>query len=369
MPDNEQTPPAPRLYMPSMTGDYSRISETARAVDLFVLPGVLSYLESIRQTIAAMSAEAPFVITDYGAADGANSSQLFESIVRYVREVNPALGIRLVYIDLADPAPFTRFWEGSRLSELDNLEAVYIQRSFYEPFPELAGSVMIGYSSTAIHWLNTKIADPELFRHPNCVHPNQLAEDARGGFAEQWRGDWRTFLCERSKELAGGGLLFLAALTTLGGDRWPASAGYDNLREVCYSLYREGWISREELGAIFIPSYFAAPDEMRDLIEEEAVRQRFMLKLFEAITVPCAYFSRMHESLEDAGERRRLADVLARVVRAWSESSIRTGLSPGHAGLLDEIYGRLAERFYETPKGLPYQYCLIELVRKSGTIG
>ncbi|HIH02432.1 MAG TPA: class I SAM-dependent methyltransferase [Methanoregulaceae archaeon] len=367
MPGNEHIPPESRLYMPSMTREYSRISDTARAVDLFVVPGILSYLESVRQTLAGMPVGAPFVIADYGAADGANSSQLFESVIRYVREINPSLGIKLVYIDIADPSSFDRFWEGLSLSELHDVEAEFIQRSFYEPFPELAGVVQIGFSSTALHWLDTKTADADLFRHPTCIQANQLAEAGRGKFVEKWKRDWRIFFRERSRELVGGGLLFLANLTSLGGDRWPASAGYDNLRDVCYLLYREGRISKEELQAIFIPDYFATPDEMRDLIDEDAVRRHFSLKFFDAMTVPCAYFSRMYDTLEDARERRQLADLLARVVRAWSESSIRVGLSPEHAGLVDEIYSRLAERFFEIPRGLPYQYCLIELVRANGT--
>jgi hypothetical protein len=353
--------------MPSMTGEYSRISDTARAVDLFVLPGVLSYLESTRQTIAGMPAGAPFVIADYGAADGANSSQLFESIVRHVRAVNPALEIRLLYIDLADPAPFDRFWERSPLSELHGVEAEYIQRSFYEPFPELADRVHIGYSSTALHWLDTTTADADLFRHPVCIQANQLSEPWSGRFAAKWRSDWRTFLTERSSDLVDGGLLFLASLTSLGGDRWPASAGYDYLRDICYALYKEGRLSKEERQAIFIPDYFATPDEMRDLVEEDAVRRHFSLKIFDAMTVPCAYFSRMYESLEDARDRRQLADSLAQVVRAWSESSVRAGLSPEHGDLLDEIYSRLAGRFFERPRGLPYQYCLIELVKADAT--
>jgi hypothetical protein len=369
MPDNDRTPPSPRFFMPSMTADYSRISDTARAVDLFVVPGILSYLESIRQTVAGMPAGAPFVIADYGAADGANSSLLFERVIRFVREVNPALGVRLVYIDIADPAPFSTSWEGSRLSELDNVEAEYIQRSFYEPFPELAGSVHVGFSSTAMHWLDTGTVDPDFFRHPTCIQANQLSEARCGRFVEKWKRDWRIFFAERSRELVDGGLLFLANLTSLGDDRWPASAGYDNLRDVCYSLYKEGRISKDELQAIFVPDYFATPDEMRDLIEEDAVRQRFSLRFFDAMTVPCAYFSRMYDTLEDVGERRQLAETLARVVRAWSESSVQAGLSPEHAGCIEEMYGRLADRFFERPRGLPYQYCLIELVRANERAG
>jgi len=355
--------------MPSMTGDYSWISDTARAVELIVLPRIVSHLDSIRHTIAGMPAGTTFVIADYGAADGVNSSRLFACIVAYIHAVNPSLKIGLVYIDIADPAHFHQFWEGTSLSTLDNVEAEYIQRSFYQPFPELAGSVHIGFSSTALHWLDTKTVDANFFRHPACIQANQVSESECWKFVEKWKCDWRIFFRERSRELADGGLLFLAALTSLGADQWPASAGYDNLRDVCLSLQRESRISQEEQGAIFIPAYFATPDEMRGLLKEEAVSQHFSLQFFDAMTVPCAYFSRMHDSLENAGERRQMADTLARVVRAWSESSVQVGLSSEHAGLIDELYSRLADRFFEEPRGLPYQYCLIELLKANDLTG
>lgn len=352
-----------------MTRDYSQISDTARAVDRSVLPGLLSYLDSIRETIAGMPGETPFVIVDYGAADGANSSRLFERIVTYIRDVHPSLRIRLVYIDIGDPAPFQQFWKGSSLSEQGNLEAEYIQRSFYEPFPELAGSVNIGFSSTALHWLNTKTADACFFQHPTCIQPNQLSDAGRKWFVEKWKCDWRVFFRERAHELAGGGILSLANLTSLGDDRWPASAGYDKLRDVCDSLYREDRISQEELQAIFIPDYFATPDEMRDLVGADDIRQHFSVRSLDAMTVPCAYLERKRDVLENSEERHELAQSLGRVVRAWSESSIRVGLSAGNAGLIDEIYTRLTDRFFETPEGLPYQYCLIELIRADNPEG
>ena len=363
MPGHDDTPPAPRRYAPSMTREYSRISETARAVGGFVLPRLLSHLESIRDAIAGMPAGTPFVIADYGAADGANSEPLFESVIGFIRAINPLVSIRLVYVDIADPAPFDRFWEGSRLAQMDNVRAEYIRRSFYEPSPELARRVQIGFSSTALHWLDTGAADADLFQHPTCIQANQLSGPEREQFVLRWRRDWRTFFHERSRELVAGGVLCLAALASFGDDRWPASAGYDNLRDLCRSLHREGRISEDELRAIFIPDYFATPDEMRDLIEEDSVRQHFALASFDAQSVPCAYFSRMQGALENPRERERLARSLSGVVRAWSESSIRVGLSPEHVGLADEIYDRLSGAFFETPAGLPYQYCLIELIR------
>lgn len=363
MPVNEYTGPKSRHYLPSMTSDYSQISDTARAVDLLVVPRILSYLDTIHHHIVRMSTEIPFVIADYGAADGVNSSQLCERIIQYLHELHPSLKIRLVYIDIADPALFNQFWESSHLATLPNVEADYIQRSFYAPFPELAGRVNIGFSSTSLHWLDTKNVDTHFFHNPTCIQANQLPESGRRKYVQKWMADWRVFFRERSCDLVEGGMLFLANLTDLGADQWPASAGYNNLCSVCNSLYREGRISKNELNAIFIPDYFATPDEMKTLIAEESISRHFSLQFFETMIVPCAYFTRMQDTLDTPRERDHLANSLAHVVRAWSESSLRVGLSSKNTGLIDEIYRRLAEKFFETPKGLPYQYCLIELVK------
>jgi hypothetical protein len=363
LPDKDAVPES-RFYVPSMTRDYSQISDTAKAVEGFAEPRILSYLESMQTTLANIPDGTPFVIADYGAADGVNSSKLFEDIITFIRTMNPSLRIRLLYVDIADPAPFNQFREQSFLSELDNIEAEYIRRSFYESLGT-TGGIHIGFSSTSLHWLDTKTVPAGFFQHPTYIQANQLSGVDRRKFVEKWKSDWRIFFRERSNELVEGGLLFLANLTNLGGDRWPASAGYDNLRDICCSLYKEGRISREEMLAIFIPDYFATPAEMKNLVEEDAVRQSFSLKYMDTMTIPCAYFSRTCGSLEDAGQRRQLACSLARVVRAWSESSLRVGLSPDNTGLVDEIYARLEERFFEAPKGLPYQYCLMELAKKT----
>jgi hypothetical protein len=350
-----------------MTTDYSQVSDTAKVVEHLVEPRILAYLGSIQTFLAGMPEETSFVIADYGAADGANSSRLFGNIIGYIRKVHPYRRIRLVYVDIADPAPFNRFWEQSHLAELENIEAEYIRSSFYEPLGA-AGSVHIGFSSTSLHWLDTQTISAGFFQHPACIQANQLSGRDRRKFVEKWKSDWRLFFRERARELADGGMLCLANLSSFGGDQWPASPGYDNLRDICRSLYDEGRISREELCNIFIPDYFATPGEMKSLIEEDAIRQHFSLKYRDTMTIPCAYFSRACGSLHDACQRRQLAHSLTRVVRAWSESSLRVGLSHEHASLVDEIYTRLEDLFFEKPRGLPYQYCLIGLVKECNAI-
>jgi hypothetical protein len=347
-----------------MTADYSRISDTARAVNAEVMPRMTSYIKSISSQIAAMSADEVFLIADYGAADGVNSSELFEEVICLIHEINPSLAIKLVYIDLADPANFLAFWDTSALAKLEHVEAQYIQRSFYEPFPEIKGKLQIGFSSTALHWMNAKTVEADFFRHPICIQPNQLPDHERRGFAEKWKDDFRTFLQECSLSLVKGGALFLANLANLGESRWPASPGYNNLRDICQELYVERKLSKAELEAIFIPDYFAAPHEMSVLLDEDDLGSCFAVNAVDPLTVPCAYFSKAQDKLEDIEVRSKLAATLASVVRAWSESSMQIGLYPDNKELIEVIYRRLQDKFYEKPEGLPYQYCLIEMVKK-----
>ncbi len=355
-----------QLYSPTMTKDYSRISNTARAVNAEVLPKMKAYLRRISPQIASMSSEEAFVIADYGAADGANSSELFLEIIRQIHEVNFDLAIKLVYIDLADRKNFQEFWEDSALSKMEHVDCQYIERSFYEPFPEMEGSLQIGFSSTALHWMNAKTAKQDFFRHPNCLQPNQLSLHECRRFAEKWKEDFRTFLQECSKSLANGGALFLANLANLGEDRWPASPGYNNLWEICLELHRERKLSDAELEAIFVPDYFATAQEMAESLSEDYLRICFSLNCCDPLTVPCAYFTRAQEErLGDQEERSKLAATLARVVRAWSESSMQIGLNPENKTLIEEIYQRLEDRFYKKPEALPYQYCLLEIAKKN----
>jgi len=355
---------AAQHYMPTMTGDYSRISDTAKAVDFKIMPVILDYIRSNAPQITRMDADTPFVIADYGAADGVNSSALFENVIGQIRAINPLLKIRLVYSDIAVQDYFDQFWVSSRLKQVEGVKAEYIRRSFYKAFPEIKGKLNLGFSSTSLHWLDTEDVGMDFFQHPAHIQANQLSDKDRRKFVDKWKRDWRVFLKERADELVKGGALFMANLTNRGGDRWPASAGYNNLRDACHELCGEGRIRPEEWKAIFVPDYFATPQEMKSLLEEDGLAKQFKLRFFEEMTVPCAYYSQFKGRLDDDQARAKLADTLAHVVRAWSESSIKTGLAADDKAEIDEIYQRLRDKFYHNPKGLPYEYCLTELTKR-----
>ena len=348
-------------YMPTMGQDYASTSETAKDVNSRVGPLIEAYIESIVPQISLASAETPFVIADFGTNDGINSSPLMAAIIAHVRALNLSFKFKLFYYDISTRDNFDKFWLGSQLAQTCGVEAEFIQRSYYENYPELTGKLNIGYSSTSVHWMNTKNVSPGFFQHPVNIQPNELSGAEKHKFVEKWKKDWSDFLLKRSDEVVKGGALFMMNLADFGNDEWPASAGYNYIRDICNEMCGEKLISPEELNAIFVPDYFATPQEMQSVIDEPEIKHRFQLEHFEPVTIPCAYYPQFQGQLKDPGAREELASKLAHEVRAWSESSIKTGLSSAHKEKIDEIYKRLESKFYQLPKALPFQYCIIEL--------
>ncbi|HAV10556.1 MAG TPA: hypothetical protein DCX22_02940 [Dehalococcoidia bacterium] len=117
------------------------------------------------------------------------------------------------------------------------------------------------------------------------------------------------------------------------------------------------------MNAIFVSDYFATPEGMKALLEEDEIKHIYYLHSKEEMTVPCAYFTKMGNKLGNPQERALLASTLAHVVRAWSESSAKIGFSPNNKDKIEEIYKRLVNKIFENPISLPYQYCLLELIK------
>jgi hypothetical protein len=348
-------------FMPTMGQDYAGTSETAKDVNSSVGPLIEAYIESIAPQISRMSEETPFVIADFGTNDGINSSPLMAAIIAHVRSLNPSLKFRLFYYDISTRDNFDKFWQGSQIAQTSGVTAQFIQRSYYEYYPELTGKLNIGYSSTSLHWMNTKNVNPSFFQHPENIQPNDLSSTERHIFVEKWKTDWADFLIKRSDDVVKSGALFMMNLADFGNDEWPASAGYNYIRDICNEMCAEKLISPEELRDIFVPDYFATPQEMQSVLAGPEIKRRFRLEHFEPVTVPCAYFPQFQDRLKDLGAREELASKLAHEVRAWSESSIKTGLATAHKEKIDEIYNRLQRKFHQLPKPLPFQYCMIEL--------
>jgi hypothetical protein len=114
-----------------------------------------------------LDVSAPFCIADMGCADGGSSMMLIRRCIERVREAAPARQVSVVYTDQPrnnynalfgilhgldeGPAP-------SYLNDFDDVFAMASGSSFYRQLlPD--GTLELGFSSTAMHWLSQKPCD------------------------------------------------------------------------------------------------------------------------------------------------------------------------------------------------------------------
>ena len=345
-----------------MSPDYSKISNTSLRVVEYMLPKISAYLKRLQPEVSVLRADEPFIIAEYGSADGANSAPLFEAVVAQLHASNPALKIKLIYIDLSAPELFDRFWGPVRAVKttlcLVAVSAPFLLRAFPPRWRERCASATPPPPCTG--WIQTPCRPVSSSTRRAYTPASWRRRSARNSTRNGSRTGALS-LKKTSAALAPGGALFLAQLTDLGGDNWPASAAYNHLRDICLEMREEGLLTREQAAAIFVRSYFATPAQIKSLLGEPAAKKLFSVKSCESLTIPCSYYAKSKDNLSDPQEKAWLAATLSCVVRAWGESSLRGGLD--NQALLDEIFNRLRAKFYDTPRGLPYQYSLLELLK------
>lgn len=104
----------------------------------------------------------PFVIADFGTADGMNSVKLFKAIIEQVRDYSPEMPIIIYLNDL----PFTDLTKSSvnvqeNLKEFKDLFVYANAKSFYDSiFPPNTIDFLI--SNLALFWLSVDLDLPGL---------------------------------------------------------------------------------------------------------------------------------------------------------------------------------------------------------------
>ena len=182
-------------------GYYSLATKGAKDVIDAVSPLVL-------QAIAALPADdsgSPFVLADIGCADGGTSLDMMRAALQALRQAAPERPILLLYSD--QPRNDYNALFATVHQALPDMEGVHIvasATSFYQQVVP-SGSLNLGFSATAMHWLSRKPCD--ITGHVQAVGAQG---DELAAFAAQGRQDWETILLHRASELAPGGRLVLA---------------------------------------------------------------------------------------------------------------------------------------------------------------
>jgi hypothetical protein len=335
-------------------GYYSAVTKSAKDVIDGATPLVL---DAIRRLPDAAT---PFTLADMGCADGGTSLDMVRQALATVRERWPQRPICMVYTDQPrnDYNSLFRILHGltplpTYLDEHENLHVLASATSFYNQILP-AGTLHLGFSATAMHWLSRKPCDLADHVHAVGASGAELAT-----FAEQGRRDWETLLLRRARELVPGGRLVLVNFCKDEAGRYLGNTGgvnlFDTLNALWWRFATERVITGEEYVAMTFPQYYKTVEEFTQPLTDPTspvYRAGLRLEQCETRIAPCPFAAAFREH-KDAS---RFARELTPSMRSWTESTFVAGLSPDRSpeerqDIIERYYGAYETVVRENPVG------------------
>ena len=211
--------------------------------------------EVLRRALAAVAiSPGPLTIADFGSSQGHNSMrQMALALDRLTERTGRNRDIMVVHTDLphSDFGSLFAMLETAPDSYRQGREHVFasaIGRSFYERLLP-AGSLTLGWSSFALHWMSA--LPVPLHAH---IWPVSVAPDEAKALAEVAASDWRNFLAHRAEELVPDGQLVLV----IGAVDETGATGLEPMMEVANGVLRalvaDGKLGGDAYAAMTIPS-------------------------------------------------------------------------------------------------------------------
>jgi len=319
----------------------------------------------------------PFTLTDMGCADGGTSVDLVRQAVGAVRARWPRRPITVVYTDQPrnDYNSLFQLIHGltpipTYLGEVEDVYVLASATSFYRPILP-AGTLDLGFSATAMHWLSHKPCD--LTSHVQAVGA-QGAELA--AFAEQGRRDWQTILLQRARELAPGGRLVLVNFGKDEAGRYLGNTGGVNMFDTFNALWQrfaaDGTIGTGEYVRTTLPQYYKTVEEFTGPLTDTAspvYRAGLRLEQCKTGVVPCPFAAEFRQHRDAA----RFAREYIPTLRSWTESTFLAALSPDRPleerrAIIDRYYGAYEAAVRERPDGhgMDYVHVYLTIARTEG---
>jgi hypothetical protein len=324
-------------------------------------PLVLDAIRRIPNTDAAT----PFTLTDMGCADGGTSIDMVRQATAAVRARWSRRSIWVVYADQPrnDYNSLFHLVHGltpipTYLEEIEDVHVLASASSFYRPIVP-AGTLDLGFSATAMHWLSRKPCD--LTNHVQAVG---AAGTELAAFAEQGRRDWEVVLLQRAQEMAPGGRLVLVNFCRDEAGRYLGNTNgvnmFDTFNELWQRFAVEGIISSEEYLGMTFPQYYRTVGEFTEpLLDTGSAVYRAGLRIEQSETrvVPCPYAAEFREH----GDTERFAREYIPALRSWTESTFLGALSQSRPlderqAIIDRYYGAYEALVREDPLGHGMDY-------------
>ena len=375
-------------------------------------------LRSVDELTDKMSADdnTPFVVADYGTADGGTSMPLMYAVVERVRAKLPNKPIFIWYEDQAQndfKSLFLRMHQlidgpPSYLTDFDNVYCMASGTTFYQQcFPD--NSVDLGFSATAFHWLTSSPCQFENVLHSAMAHGQELEQVLchspqlrsdhhlrtayphtrirtplthnpvllyAAGFTAQFQKqaavDWESILVHRAKELKPGGQMVVVnfAVDESGSKDRQFLGQSDRILHNMHGQFCEHWkamadegrITQEEFRNTNFPNHYRTVDECRRPFDDATSalnRVGVHLDSIETRQVPCPY---QLEWAASGGDAAQAASTFVPTTRTWSNSVFEAGLdaskrSPEEcAELANEMYGRYEAEVAKDPAAHAMDY-------------
>jgi len=352
----------------SSGGVYSLATIGAKDVIDRATPAVLDALEAMQ-----LRADEHWCFSDMGCADGGTSLDMWRAVIEHVRRSSD-VDIQIVYADqtrndfnalvqiLHGHTDFDAYLPGSH-----NVHVLESAASFYTPIlPE--GSLNLGFSATAMHWLSCKPCD--LAAH---VHMVGASGEELSCFARQAQADWRTLLLHRARELKPGGRLVLVNFCRDEDGRYLGNTGgvnmFDRLNAIWQSFVEDGTIDQAEYVAMTLPQYYNTVDEFSEPFldtSSDVYRAGLRLEAIETGIVACPFA----ESFKSHGDAKKFAKDYIPTIRSWNESIFYAALSSERSKsarreIIDAYYSAYQHDVEQNPNahGMGYVHAYTTIVK------
>lgn len=334
----------------------SRVEGLSKFSDLS-LPLLVNAIESLPTSVSS-----PFVIADYGCADGSQNMDIFSTIIKLARrKYGDELPIVVYHEDQLGNDYNSLFkWvlekdsTNSYACQHNNVFTMASATGFYSQcFP--ANFVDFGFSSLAVHWLS-KLPTP--IKGDFSHQLGKATDEEISAFKRQAAIDWECFLLHRARELKPGGQLIITAPSYIETLEYSQMLIMSNTWK---SFVGQNIITEEEFQATNFPFHIRTVNEYKAPFEDpESSVVKAGLHLLSITDTSVISPIKLEFDMLTSDQLKAIGLKAARSVSAWGYTTFYNALDTNRPAdqrqaIVDELYAKLADSMAQPANLLHYR--------------